>query len=91
MFMNWVETTGTAVSDDRFFLSTFSLARVRQVDGLKREIVLLQKAKEDADGASKQELERLQALCAEQEEKLLAVSQISMHALLELLALVSVH
>jgi len=41
-----------------------------QVDGLKREIVLLQKAKEDSDGASKQEMERLKALCAEQEEKL---------------------
>ena len=51
------------------------------MDGLKREIVLLQKAKEDADGASKQELERLQALCAEQEEKLLAVSVNSMPCL----------
>lgn len=46
----------------------------RQVDGLKREIVLLQKAKEDSDGASKQEMERLKALCAEQEEKLSLVT-----------------
>ena len=42
------------------------------VDGLKREILLLQKAKEESEGASKEELETLKALCKEQEDKLLA-------------------
>ena len=42
------------------------------VDGLKREIALLEQAKAESEGASKEEMERLQALVKEQEDKLLA-------------------